>query len=610
MLANVHQREEGSGRRAAWATVRRLWRAFRWPLIGSVAILALVLGFSGFDAYLQSRGVARSFWDKLYLAVQLFVLEAGAVDPPVPWQLQGARFLAPLITVVAALGAILAIFRDQIAAATVRWFASNHVIVCGLGRTGRLIATGFTARGNRVVAIEANRESSAIVECREAGATVFVGDARDRSSLERARVERARYLFAVSGDDGANAEVAIAARGLVRNRRGAPLTCFVRVLDADLAGLLEAEMAAQSSITFRLELLNPAERGAPALLNEFPAFDSEGQTPFGRPHVLVVGLGQMGGRLLLHATRRWRAIVGGDGNRLRVTVVDSSARARIESLHLADPDLANVCELVSQQLDVNSPEFERGAFLLDREGRHVTAAYVCLADDARGLAAALRLQGRLKRLAGIPVPIVVRTKHPGGLATLAVNSGGSTQGLHAFELLELTCSPDVLLMGRTEVLARAVHDEYVREQSTQGHTPADNPSMVVWEELPEHLRESNRRQADDIANKVRTIGCTLVPIAGDGTPSFRLDPVEIELLARMEHARWWAERASDGWTRSAERDVQRKESPYLVPWEELPDDVKEHDRSAVRQIPTFLASAGLGLVRLRHEGGAGQHASP
>ena len=162
-------------------------------------------------------------------------------------------------------------------------------------------------------------------------------------------------------------------------------------------------------------------------------------------------------------------------------------------------------------------------------------------------------------------------------------------------------------LERTETLARAIHGDYVRKQAEDGRTSAENPSMVPWEELPERLRESNRRQAEDIASKLRAIGCHILPRADGHRESFRFDPPELERLGRMEHDRWWRERKAAGWTYGAEKDIQRQTSPYLVPFDELPDDIKELDRNAVRAIPDVLARAGLVIARLsREESGDGQ----
>ncbi len=64
-------------------------------------------------------------------------------------------------------------------------------------------------------------------------------------------------------------------------------------------------------------------------------------------------------------------------------------------------------------------------------------------------------------------------------------------------------------------------------------------------------------------------------------------------MARMEHERWVAEKLLAGF-RPGARDNAAKTSPYLVPWDELDEKVREIDRQAVREIPDLLA---LGRVR-------------
>lgn len=154
-----------------------------------------------------------------------------------------------------------------------------------------------------------------------------------------------------------------------------------------------------------------------------------------------------------------------------------------------------------------------------------------------------------------------------------------------------------MALERTETLARAIHEDYVRKQREYGHDSADNPPMVAWEELPEHLRESNRRQAEGIAAKLRAIGCGIVPLTDGLHDVFTFDPSELERLARLEHERWWHEREATGWTYSPKKDIEGKSSPYLIPYDELPDEIRELDRNAVKAIPDVLARAGLMIAR-------------
>jgi hypothetical protein len=270
-------------------------------------------------------------------------------------------------------------------------------------------------------------------------------------------------------------------------------------------------------------------------------------------------------------------------------------------LSLRYPRLSEVCELAPLAVSIDSPKFERSAFLFDSTGRRdVSAVYVCLDEDARGFPAALALHQRLRDESAEAVPIVVGTADEGGLASLADGVGG----LSPFSLLARTCRAEILLSGtRSEILARAIHDEYVRKQTSDGESPATNPSIVDWAGLPAELRESNRRQADQIGLKLKAIGCGLAPRTDWRAPLLELTADEVELLARVEHDRWRAERLLDGWTYTAgPKNLARKTSPFLVPWEDVPENQRDYDRNTVRNLPAFLAEAGLSAYRLKAAG--------
>jgi hypothetical protein len=220
-------------------------------------------------------------------------------------------------------------------------------------------------------------------------------------------------------------------------------------------------------------------------------------------------------------------------------------------------------------------------------------------DDSLALSAALALH---RHLQGQGVPVVVRMVHDAGLARLLggdrLSEGFSS--LHAFGLLDRTCGADLLLSGQTETLARAMHEEYRRSRTGEAADPARNPAMVPWEDLPETLRESNRDQAGHIGDKLTALGYVLAPLDGWEDEPFAFPPDEVEVLGEMEHERWVNERLRQGWRFApGDKDVERKTSPYIVPWDELPEPVKEDDRIFVRRLPAFLAEVGYRIVRVR-----------
>jgi hypothetical protein len=157
---------------------------------------------------------------------------------------------------------------------------------------------------------------------------------------------------------------------------------------------------------------------------------------------------------------------------------------------------------------------------------------------------------------------------------------------------------DVLLGAAREDLAKEIHKVHLEDQD--GKRPVSDPSMHPWDTLQENLRESNRRQADHIPVKLRSVGYGFAPVVDRNPVIIEFtDPKEIEVMAELEHERWVSERLLDGWVYNKERDVEKKLSPYLVPWNELPEEVKDWDRRTVRSIPALLAKTKFEIYKLR-----------
>jgi len=169
---------------------------------------------------------------------------------------------------------------------------------------------------------------------------------------------------------------------------------------------------------------------------------------------------------------------------------------------------------------------------------------------------------------------------PADATTVAAFLGGAAPAME----------PDI-----RKIVAQAIHENY-RAAKIKG-SRTDDPAMASWEKLPDMFKESNLQQADDIFNKLRRIGCTVVKTEGREVAKMTFTRDEIEVMAEMEHARWNVERLLDGWKWSTNRDVVKKTSPYLVGWVDLPEDIKEWDRETVRKIPEFLAEVGLEVHR-------------
>lgn len=166
-------------------------------------------------------------------------------------------------------------------------------------------------------------------------------------------------------------------------------------------------------------------------------------------------------------------------------------------------------------------------------------------------------------------------------------------------MADRTDRADAFGEDRIEVLARAIHAGYRRHQREDGATPGTNAADVPWDQLAEAYRESNRNHATDITRKLAAVGCVaeLMESSSGAQSLFAFLPAEVELLAEMEHERWSRERVGQGWTPGPERDDTARRTLYLVPSADLPEAIKDYDRTPVRDIPKLLAGIGYRVVR-------------
>jgi voltage-gated potassium channel Kch len=576
------------------------WLAdYRLPLAAALLLASIVLGYIGHVKYFSATGESNTVWDDLYYTLRMVNPAATPLQGTLNIELQVARVLAAIATLYIAAEALLAIFRDQVQMLRLRAI-KNHIVICGLGQKGLLLTDSYRALGANVVIIERNENNPFIGHCRDRGAIVLTGNASDPQLLRRAKVDKARHVISVCDSDGTNTEIALYVRQIVGGRKGNALSCLAHIVDLRLWSFLrEREIRMGRIDTFRLSFFNIYDSGTRILLYKYRPFVSTGEQESNQ-HIIVIGVGRMGERLVVTAARMWKYSKA-NGHRLRITLIDKNANCKKESMCLAYPELEKVCELLPVEMDVNSPEFERAPLLGDMNGWHdATKIYICLGDESIALATALKLQKQLK----VPsIPMIVRMNTAAGLTTLLrhlKDDNNSTGEVHAFPLLDEACTPGLIWGGSTyEILARAIHDDYIRNAMSRGETPVTNRSMVPWEDLPEALRESNRNQAEHISEKLHTLGYDFVMTSDWDPQIIKFSNDEIEQMARMEHTRFVNERLRAGWKYGTPKDDEKKISPTLILYNQLSEEEKDKDRTTVTGIPEFLSKAGFQVYRTK-----------
>ena len=89
---------------------------------------------------------------------------------------------------------------------------SGHVIICGFGRVGQILASELNELGEPFVCVDSNPERIALAD--ELGYLVVTGNAGEEETLSRAGIQRARVLATVLPDDAANVFITLTAREL------------------------------------------------------------------------------------------------------------------------------------------------------------------------------------------------------------------------------------------------------------------------------------------------------------------------------------------------------------------------------------------------------------
>ena len=142
-----------------------------------------------------------------------------------------------------------------------------------------------------------------------------------------------------------------------------------------------------------------------------------------------------------------------------------------------------------------------------------------------------------------------------------------------------------------EVMAQAIHENYLTEQAEQSDLPALRP----WAELDESFQAQNRDQARDNISKLHSHGLRIVAAESLSNGPVQLREADIVKMGIAEHDRWSHQKREQGYCYGPTLVTEGADlrHPSLIPWSALSALEQEKDLVPVRQIPVVLAAAGL-----------------
>lgn len=588
-----------------------------------------------------------------YKTMQLFTMQTG-VEEQSSWALVAARVFACLFFISTAGKVLSAIFHDSLEFSR-RKLLFNHSIVCGYGRIGaRLVddlleATGYNRLWLKivkwltptVVAIECDKSHEGISKAQRNGALVVFGDATNEALLKSIDVVHADRIFAVTGNDSANIEIAFDCINLLgKQAPDRELSCFVQLSDPTIRKVFRTRAeAAAAGTAIKIRDFNPASNSGRDLIRRTlhehrPKLDSE------TAMYVFIGFGKSGQSIALefaelaHFENRKRPrmlIVEENCQSVASRFTSQFGAFTHESCLIEDYDdvaydssnddwgsrdlrprrIHQVAEpgveYVANALFIERPEhFSDGRFIdMLHRVTHLPNVkpiiVVCSENDRENFEVAGVLADSLETMSPSPLPIFTwlpthaafhsaleKEDASQSNSVAAADSSSRMCRLMSFGNCAETSSLSAIDDRKTELLAARILEAYENLDKLRKEQPE-----ATFDALMGQIRQQMKPK-EQVLNDWDAVGesereWNIRPamhafikraVADEKNLDQNKQPLDkkvVGVLAEMEHNRWMAERLLTGWRYNETRCDRSRQRENMLSWSDLPDAEREKD---------------------------------
>lgn len=161
-----------------------------------------------------------------------------------------------------------------------------------------------------------------------------------------------------------------------------------------------------------------------------------------------------------------------------------------------------------------------------------------------------------------------------------------------------------LTKSEIDTLAPQIHEFYRQKKLEELNPQSDDVNkfkvLMPWNKLDPSLQQANLKQVAFIEHILKRVNLGIRKAKNPAILNIResLTKQDYELLAKLEHARWNAERLLDGWRYGQEKDLVHKLNPYIISWAKLDDATRQYDYDPVDNIPFLLQNIGYEVYKL------------
>jgi voltage-gated potassium channel Kch len=573
-------------------------RSFQILAFTLSVVATFTLGYWGFHLHSDKAGKL----DLLYLSLQLFSLNSGAVDGPVPIPLEIARWLAPLTLAGGAITAALSLFGSNID----RWKARRlhgHHIICGLGGKGSTLAADLLARGEKVVALDSSPDAECLKFFRKLGGIHLPVKASHPSELNAAGIEGAATFTAFTPSDADNLAMALAMEMTEANaHRISSLKIFTHIGSVAYRDLLDRNslLGATPHGPAMVRSFNVHANLARLLFQTFPletAGHKDGATNTERQiHLILGSLGPEATALIVHAARTGHYL---GSRRVHIHVIAPDAIHEVATLKAAYPNIDLCCASLRGSNSKNAHDFAYSVKeIIVAHPDDCFTVFPCIDESATNLETILRVHE------AVPAPHTFRMPIPRAIHELIspviMQKPQLVSRLTPFPSLVQSCGREAVFSEKLDQTAEAIYQNWYNETSKKiaaaiargdvdgAQELESKPTYKPWSRYTEEQKDSNRSQADHFYLKIRAAGLDPATVSKATWLDWcNTNADTLESLARVEHDRWCAHHWLAGW-KVGPREDSLKIHNDLIPYDGLSEDTKNYDREVCKKLGGYL----------------------
>ena len=557
-------------------------RDLEWWIVGVLGFIAFSLSISGFDILFTEAGVKRNYFDLTFQAIKAFGMEfTDGFKSPLPWQLEISRWLSPAVVLYIAGKTILFLIRREFKSVLIK-YKKNHIIVTALNQKSRYLITDLLANGEKVIVVAAIEDPRKLDIVEKEGAIIVEGDILSDKFLKNIAAHKAKYMVFIEDDDEKNISTAISVYNfMVKHGKDKNQTLYTHVGDdlklnelKELNFFEELTKQNKHNLNTEIRIFSANERASRVLfLKHSPDIFTEiKSTKDKQINIAIIGSKTLAQSMIIRFAR-----LGHYANlkKMKITLFHDG-KDIANKLERNFKNINNLIELdtINEDLEL----FDAEKFEAIHKKHPFSATYLLCEDDSLS-------SGILNKLTKVETEkeldvILTLIKPDGLLSKRYIASQIDSINLHKFNIIEESFTKDALISEKLDELAKIIHNDYLSGLKTLN---PDKSSHKPWKLLALDFKNQNREQADHIYVKLRALGHNTNTIN-----EIKFTKGQVELLAEIEHNRWWANMVLSGWKNGKKRNDKKKIHTDLIPYDELTDEIKQYDRDAVVNIPKLL----------------------